>query len=814
MKARRRIIRWRPLNKGESTPIRLLRFGLITLITWLAGPKPAAAQSTIHVPANQPTIQAAIDAAANGDTVLVSDGTYKENIDFKGKAITVKSVNGATTTIIDGGKLDYVIKFTTGESPKSVLDGFTVTNGFPGGINIGGSSPTVQNSTIAGNTGCSGIGINIGGAAPLVQNNIISNNVQVGCSGGVGGGGIEVIGASQGAQIIGNTITGNNSGSGVNGGGIGLWTPGPVLIRGNVITGNTASNGGGIGGANDTSGVLIIENVITGNTALGTGGGIEIDNSVFLVLNNTIAGNDAPGGGSGFFGAFFTVTGPMTVSNNLIVGKAGQSALGCRAFDTVSPPVFSFNDVFTPGGPSYGSICVDQTGHNGNISVDPLFVNPASDFHLQATSPAIDAGSNTAPNLPQKDFDGNDRILDGNGDCTATVDMGAYEFARPSVLTLSPNMLAFADQLVGSASSALSSTITNTASTTVSVCGFTVTGDFSQTNTCASSLAPKGSCAVNVDFAPTAHGPRSGLLQLITSDAGSPQSIILTGKGVIPNAALSGNSLNFAAQQVGTTSTAQTLTLNNTGDGQLIITNVTVSGDFSQSNACGNTVAAGASCTFSVTFAPTSSGSRTGSLTIMDNANGSPQAVSLAGSATDFALGSSTGGSTTATVTDGSTATYNLQASSLNGFTGTVLLSCAGSPSLAVCTVAPSSVTLNGSSSAGFTVTVMTTASSMMTPLAAPREWVLTDLQRLILPLLLALVMCALQVRLRRKASGRRLGFAYVMVIVSVCLVTVWGCSSSGGGHSVGTPKGTSMLTITGASGGVSRTLDLTLTVN
>lgn len=63
----------------------------------------AAAPVTIHVPADQPTIQAAINAAANGDTVLVSDGTYKENINFKGKAITVASVNGPVTTTIDGG---------------------------------------------------------------------------------------------------------------------------------------------------------------------------------------------------------------------------------------------------------------------------------------------------------------------------------------------------------------------------------------------------------------------------------------------------------------------------------------------------------------------------------------------------------------------------------------------------------------------------------------------------------------------------------------------------------------------------------------
>src|SRR6266436_1528190 len=80
-------------------PRQIVAVALLLLVTLPV----ASTATTIHVPADQPTIQAAIDAAVNGDTVLVSDGTYKENIDFKGKAITVKSVNGFATTIIDGG---------------------------------------------------------------------------------------------------------------------------------------------------------------------------------------------------------------------------------------------------------------------------------------------------------------------------------------------------------------------------------------------------------------------------------------------------------------------------------------------------------------------------------------------------------------------------------------------------------------------------------------------------------------------------------------------------------------------------------------
>src|SRR5262249_28029535 len=156
---------------------------------------------------------------------------------------------------------------------------------------------------------------------------------------------------------------------------------------------------------------------------------------------------------------------------------------------------------------------------------------------------------------------------------------------------------------------------------------------FSQTNTCGSAIASKGSCSVDVTFTPTARGTRSGLLQIVTNDAGSPQSIMLSGKGLMPAVLLSVTTLNFITQQVGTTSSSETVNLSNTGDGPLTITNVAITGDFSEDNTCGSSVAPGGTCSFAVKFAPTASGNRTGTLSITDNATGSPHAVALAGSA-------------------------------------------------------------------------------------------------------------------------------------------------------------------------------------
>ena len=118
--------------------------------------------AVIKVPGDYPTIQDAIDAAVAGDTVLVAPGTYVENIDFKGKGITVKGDQGAGVTIIDGNQAGSVVTCKSGEDEKSVLEGFTITNGsgtlvylgyyFGGGMYNEHSNPTVTNCIFTGNS--------------------------------------------------------------------------------------------------------------------------------------------------------------------------------------------------------------------------------------------------------------------------------------------------------------------------------------------------------------------------------------------------------------------------------------------------------------------------------------------------------------------------------------------------------------------------------------------------------------------------------------------------------------------------------------
>jgi hypothetical protein len=125
----------------------------------------------------------------------------------------------------------------------------------------------------------------------------------------------------------------------------------------------------------------------------------------------------------------------------------------------------------------------------------------------------------------------------------------------------------------------------------------------------------------------------------ITDNAsGSPQAVSLSGTGTATVVSLSATSLAFANQSVGTTSTAQTLTLSNTGNAALSITSVALTGtnasDFAQSNTCGSSLAAGANCTIVVMFTPSVAGTEAASLSIADNCSGSPQTVSLSGAGT------------------------------------------------------------------------------------------------------------------------------------------------------------------------------------
>jgi len=227
----------------------------------------AAHASTLEVGEGKlfTSIQDAITDAVTGDIVLVYDGTYVEQINFMGKAITVKSVNGAASTIIDGNAGGTVVTLINGEGLGSVLDGFTITNGNNGGIYCYSSSLTITNSIITGNSANSGGGVYCNNCALTITNSTISENTAN------SGGGVYYVYTSS-STITSSTIAGNSADSG---GGISFAYSSPTITN-STITGNSAisyagslfgSYAGGICSQNDSS-PTITNSILWGNIAL------------------------------------------------------------------------------------------------------------------------------------------------------------------------------------------------------------------------------------------------------------------------------------------------------------------------------------------------------------------------------------------------------------------------------------------------------------------------------------------------------------------------------------------------------------------
>jgi len=207
-------------------------------------------------------------------------------------------------------------------------------------------------------------------------------------------------------------------------------------------------------------------------------------------------------------------------------------------------------------------------------------------------------------------------------------------------VAISPSSLNFGSLGVGSTSSAQNFTVTNDTSNSVTISGISFTGtnaaDFSQTNTCSSTLASTGTCTVSVTFTPGATGSRTAALSIADSAPGSPHTATLTGTGTAaPIVQLSSASLSFSNQNDGSTSSSQSVTVTNNGNASLTSIVISVTGtnssEFAQTNNCGSTLAQSAGCSISVTFSPLTAGSKSASVQIADNAGNSPQSISLTG---------------------------------------------------------------------------------------------------------------------------------------------------------------------------------------
>jgi parallel beta-helix repeat protein len=405
----------------------LLRIILaITLVVATAG---AGLSTTINVPSEQPTIQTGINVAVNGDTVLVANGTYtgdeNRDIDFTGKAIVVMSENGPDVTIIDceGSPVDSHrgFYFHSGENANSVVQGFTIKNGYAHGDwpqDVGGaiycgdsSSPTIRGNTITGNEAENGGGAIYCGdsSSPIITGNTITGNASY-----YWGGGIYCTQSSP--TITGNTITGNTSER--SGSGILCTSYSSPRITDNTVTGNMSLVwGAGIWcyaySSPDISGNTVSENAfggiycvtsssptITGNTITDNGGsGISCSSSSSPTIeDNTITGNVNETWGGGIhcmFDASPTITGNTIKSN---VAGVGGGGIACReSSPTITDNIISGNTANSYGGGIYCS--------NSSPSIRD---NTISENLMADGGDGIYCGYNSTPTITGNTIIGND----------------------------------------------------------------------------------------------------------------------------------------------------------------------------------------------------------------------------------------------------------------------------------------------------------------------------------------------------------------------------------------------------------------------
>jgi hypothetical protein len=306
------------------------------------------------------TIQKGINTVQDNGTVIVLPGTYYENINFGGKKVTVRSnnpndANVVANSVINANGSGSVVVFDSGEDANSVLAGFTITGGnaeLGGGIYINEASPVVERNVIRGNrAGSEGGGIYCQGGSATIRYNEISNNY---------------------SNFVGGVSFENSF----------------AVLQNNLIVNNNAEYDSGVACIEGQP--RIVNNTITGNVAV-----YDYDSSGLIIMSSLL---------------------PAIISNNIIAFNYG--ATGVVDFYGFDPNYFSYNDVYGHPDGNYLSAVLpemDQTGVNGNISVNPLFADTdANNYHLLPASLLIDAGD------PSSDWSNEPRPNGGR------INMGAY----------------------------------------------------------------------------------------------------------------------------------------------------------------------------------------------------------------------------------------------------------------------------------------------------------------------------------------------------------------------------------------------------
>jgi hypothetical protein len=731
----------------------------------------------------------AISAAQSaGESVWIPSGTYMINSPLTVTSATIEGA-GYWYTMIDS---NMMIDNTSADSGAINLSNFAIM-----GNTVGRNDSSTENA-IDGSLGTGwtvnslwiqdtnvGFWLQYGNSNCTVENTIVLST---------DADGLNFNGNASNCTVKNNFLrdTGDDS--------LAIWSypaaDSGITFSNNTIESPTLANGiADYGGSNNT----ISNNVIADSNALGSG--LDISNEQFL----------SPG--------FAPLSGTITASGNYLI-RDGQynpnwdhpmSAVQFDAYDYAFSGVtvnYSGGAILDSPYSAFEFVSGDGDGNNiagvniSNVSVQNLgTVVMQAETDGSASVSGVTASGVGVAGTYDDEYDAGTttpgaftfNLGSGNSGWSLTPQLTAFpEPAQPGALTATPASLSFGDVASGSKSSAQAVTVTNTGASAASVSSISVTGNFSQTNNCGSSIAANGSCTVNVTFAPTSGGTLTGTLSVASSAPESPLTVALSGTGVTSTTNLALNqpisassnasgypatnandgnsssywesldgaaypqtltvnlgsvqaigsitldlppssawgprtetlsvlgstngssfsqimasagytfnystnnnsvtinlpsgtstqyvqlnftantgwsaaqvsefevfpgsgsgsggsaltaspsSLSFGNQNTGTDSTAQTVTVTNPGSSSVSISQLAVSGQFAQTNTCGASLGAGASCTVSIQFEPTSTGSQSGTLSVASSAPSSPLTVALSGTGvsanTDLAL--------------------------------------------------------------------------------------------------------------------------------------------------------------------------------
>jgi beta-propeller repeat-containing protein/centrosomal CEP192-like protein/HYDIN/CFA65/VesB family protein len=534
-------------------------------------------------------------------------------------------------------------------------------------------------------------------------------------------------------------------------------------------------------------------------------------------------GTSVPAAGSCTLSVTFTPTASGTRSGSIVIqdDAAGSphaitlSGVGSSPAASLAPASLSFAATLVGGSSAAQTVTLTNTGTVA-LSISNKQIN--GDYSQTNNCPAsLAAGSNCKFNVTFSPTASGTRsgslvLTDNAASSPQTVTLTGSGYVNTA--TVAPSSLTFSSQALNTTSAAQVVTVTNTGTGSITISGVAVSGDFGQTNTCTTIAANGGTCSISVKFTPTASGVRSGTLTVSGNFTGSPQAVSLSGTGLASSTGnaitVAPSSLSFASQVLNTPSTAQVVTVTNTGTGSVTISSVVASGDFGQTNTCSTVAANGGTCNVSVKFTPSASGVRSGTLTISGNFTGSTQTVSLSGAGADFSVVSAPNSSS---VQPGATATYTLTVASVGGsFASAVQLACSGAPKLTTCSVSPTSVT-PGATSATATLTVTTTGASamMMSPASSqshPMYAALFQLQ--------GLGVFGIMLAGSRKRS-RKVRVMFLLALVIAASMFMIACAGGTGvgqqQQQTGTAPGTYTITVTGTSGSLQHSIPVTLIV-